>query len=99
MMMHTPGPWRFQQDGHEPYWSVDMPFTDGSGRYGAYNAMVYTTEADARLVAAAPELLAALKNCRDWLVNICDSSKLESAERGFLEQATVAIAKAEGRAE
>lgn len=54
-------------------------------------------DADARIIAAAPELLAALKDCRDWLVAICDSNKLETTERGYLEAASNAIAKAEGR--
>ena len=64
-MEHTPGPWRFEQDGHEPYWNVDMPMQDGSPGYGYANAMVYTTEADARLIAAAPELLEVLDRCNN----------------------------------
>jgi hypothetical protein len=32
----------------------------GGEEYGSANAMVYTNEADARLIAAAPDLLAAL---------------------------------------
>jgi hypothetical protein len=59
-MTHTPGPWRFSQDGGEPYWSVAMPLCGGDG-YGSGNAMVYTSESDARLIAAAPDLLATCK--------------------------------------
>lgn len=54
---------------------------------------------DERVRDAAPELLAALKDCRDWLVAICDSNKLKATERGYLEAASNAIAKAEGRSE
>lgn len=96
MTSHTPGPWKFQQDGNEPYWSVDMPFTDGSGRYGAYNAMVYTTEEDARLVASAPELLEALiaaKGTIEYLLANSDNGPAENC----IEIIASAIAKAEGK--
>lgn len=87
-MAHTPGPWRFEQDGHEPYWNVDMPMQDGSPGYGYANAMVYTTEDDARLVAAAPDLLAA---CR---------LALEAGDQDYAKFIIAgAIAKAEGRSE
>ena len=88
---HTPGPWRFQRDaasdGDAPYWMVNFPTVDGS--YGSANAMVYTTEEDARLVTAAPELLAALK----LLV-------LEAQAIGWdCSHITPVIKKAEGRGE
>jgi hypothetical protein len=91
-MAHTPGPWRFAQDGREPYWNVDMPMQDGSPGYGFANAMVYTTEEDARLIAAAPDLLDALKRCVQWLSDL-DNDICEKAE---LLNAMDAIAKAEG---
>lgn len=52
-----------------------------------------------RLLAAAPEMLAALRNCRDWLVCITGHANLEDTERGYLEAATAAISKAEGGAD
>jgi len=62
-----------------------------------------TPEANARLIAAAPDLLAALQ----WIVDFvdehpewADSYFLEdegSAERYWLDEARAAIAKAEGR--
>lgn len=91
-MAHTPGPWRYEQDGHEPYWNVDMPMQDGSPGYGYANAMVYTTEEDARLIAAAPELLAALKAHVPW-------REEPTQGWGVWQDAIDAIAKAEGRAE
>lgn len=97
-MAHTPGPWRFQQDGNEPYWSVDMPHTDGSGRYGAYNAMVYTTEEDARLVASAPELLERLRAMVSGLECECDTADPEHPLCDVCWSRQV-IAKAEGRSE
>jgi hypothetical protein len=65
---------------------------DGSPGYGFANAMVYTTEEDARLIAAAPDLLDALKRCVQWLSDL-DNDICEKAE---LLNAMDAIAKAEG---
>lgn len=99
-MAHTPGPWKVSHDDHEPYWNIDMPYTDGSGRYGYCNAMVYTTEEDARLVASAPELYAAclaLRAClADW-IDIQDRDDARNEDDKALEFAAAAIAKAEGR--
>lgn len=98
-MSHTPGPWKFQQDGNEPYWSVDMPFTDGSGRYGACNAMVYTTEEDARLVAAAPELLAACREAASAITYLLSNDDDDQNYADTLNTLAAAIAKAQGRGE
>ena len=109
-MPHTPGPWRFAQDGDEPYWNVDMPMQDGSSGYGFANAMVYTTEEDARLIAAAPDLLAALKgiledgqydNEGDFVIR-CTRVEAEGDYPDYIEApclraASLAIRKAEGR--
>lgn len=95
-MGHTPGPWRHEQDGHEPYWNVDMPMQDGSPGYGYANAMVYTTEDDARLIAAAPELLEALiaaKGTIEYLLANSDNGPAENC----IEIIAAAIAKAEGK--
>lgn len=100
-MAHTPGPWRVHSEhadriivnGCCVYQVRDMTTEDGfaGNGYGQPNPI------DVRLMAAAPDLLAALKDCRDWLVAICDSNKLEPTERGYLDAATLAIARAEGR--
>ena len=97
-MSHTPGPWRFQQDGSEPYWSVDMPRIGGK-EYGSFNAMVYTTEADARLIACAPELLDALRLGLEWAESDGepdDSNLIGWMERAFRVAARAALAKADG---
>jgi len=94
-MPHTPGPWRFAKDGDEPYWNVDMPLQDGSSGYGFANAMVYTTEEDARLIAAAPDLLKAAKSLVE-LIEV-DYIGFDSIEEWRM--AVAAIAKAEGRGE
>lgn len=97
-MSHTPGPWRpvknpFRNEG----WFV----LAGEGAEGAsVSAMIasqsisqgqFKTEADARLIAAAPELLAALK---EVIANHCGNDKLFC---GSCTDARRMIAKAEGR--
>ena len=100
-MAHTPGPWRFAQDGREPYWNVDMPMQDGSPGYGFANAMVYTTEEDARLIAAAPELLDALCKCKSLLIDLYEEEYPDSEPTNrytkAIDKAIAAIAKAEKR--
>ena len=59
MNQHTPGPWNWTDDGQGNKW----------GRYELRPAVIYATrdsqlavsDADARLIAAAPDLLAALQ--------------------------------------
>ena len=63
---HTPGPWRFDHDSkiimdafHEIFIATVHPSTIGDP--------VGTDLANARLIAAAPELLEALRECADQL--------------------------------
>lgn len=91
MKTHTPGPWKVSHDDHEPYWNIDMPCSDGS--YGFCNAMVYTTEEDARLVAAAPELLEVLRDVARF------EKVVDGMNPSVWPKLHAAIAKAEGRGE
>jgi len=94
---HTPGPWRYEagtktiRAARENYWLCSMDSFDGAVDH----------EANARLIAAAPELLAA---CED-LVNLWDewvrySEGLEEPLRRSIEmrvqQSRAAISKAKG---
>ena len=90
-MVHTPGPWYANQDCIE----IDGP----EGPRDVTLAVVLQADnaaADARLIAAAPELLAALKE----LVAYDDGSN-EPEDYGYelLQRCKAAIAKAEGRSE
>ena len=87
MSGHTPGEWSYMQDGSEPYWGIGMAGKNPN----LGHAMVYTKEEDARLIAAAPELLAALKACADRLGDMDCGDELDLARS--------AINKAEGRVE
>ena len=98
-MTHTPGPWKVAD---QFYILMDDDVACEVAKVCDENIdddMVGQCDADARLIAAAPEILAALRNCRDWLVCITGHANLEDTERGYLEAATAAIAKAEGRGE
>jgi len=64
---HTPGPWEFVQagSGDFPTWNVRI------GERGLITlpatASMETMDADARLIAAAPELLEALRLCKRYI--------------------------------
>ena len=79
---HTPGPWTVERDGPNRKWLINaedfaVATCDGAIRH---------QEADARLIAAAPELLEALK----WTARALD------AEHPAAIKARAAIAKATG---
>lgn len=102
-MAHTPGPWEVAMPGEvDEHYAVMDGFGHTASVYG-YPEEAATAWANASLIAAAPELLAALKLLRDpdgdgeW-VCYCDDSHYEG---GKCENcvATAAIDKAEGRSE
>ncbi len=93
---HTPGVWG--DKGRSRHQHVCIPLRAvHCERLGFYVAFVSDErngepEANARLIAAAPELLAALKSC----AAVCAGETLnKSALVNALEQARAAIAKAE----
>ena len=87
MTEHTPGPW-ISVPHLDEFDIFDAP---GANRICGY----VTTKQNAALIAAAPEMLAAMKSADKWLSKAEPSFAIEQA-RGFLEQV---IAKAEGRDE
>lgn len=104
MSKHTPGPWEwdgkvwgYDSDNEAP-WLVQAPWTDTQSKNVLTGSIKCGSEADARLIAAAPCLLEALRATRDALevsypLHSCDMDK-----RGaVLGQARAAIAKAEGQ--
>ena len=78
MSKHTPGPWQYRMVDN--YSRIYMPGITGPMLYG------YTGEEDARLIAAAPELLAALEGILVW-----DDGNLPG---DMIEAARAAIVKA-----
>lgn len=109
MIKHTPGPWMFGIRGDEK--PIEKPFdycgpgfydnpaifgSDGTEVVGCDEYMIFNSEADVRLIAAAPDLLDALQLCKG---NI--SSMLASAHPKvygeWLRVVSEAIAKATGK--
>lgn len=90
---HTPGPWAVRQTVYR------IPEVHAAiGRIAAIEMDVETPqyhdtmEANAKLIAAAPDLLAALKDCQRWM-----TAKAASYEHDAIEAAmNAAIVKAEG---
>lgn len=104
---HTPGPWEARCIESQE-WAIDAPNGDPTIGYSSWTALasVYgsndfrregeaVAEANARLIAAAPELLAA---CAGLLDALRTSGVSNGAIRFAEDQARAAIAKAEGRA-
>ena len=93
---HTPGPWKFEdstktiRSATENYWLASMDSWDGAVNHAA----------NARLIAAAPEMLRALEH----ISRICSGGKgidmsdddIEETFTGIRDIALKAIAKAEG---
>jgi hypothetical protein len=93
---HTPGPWRVTEDNtqHRPFFIV-RPENSGTPIAEVYSS----GDANARLIAAAPDLLAALR----WLLDIAERAQrnapeCETLEAGYVQQICCgAIAKIEGK--
>lgn len=87
---HTPGPWVFRHEGEELP-AVLMPRDDGFG----YVAQCNRAE-DARLMGAAPELLATLNAIVERWDSFDDPSQGPEPLDTLIEAARVAITKAKG---
>ena len=84
MVKHTPGPWDYDMGDFSIYALNDgMPIA-------AIDNQQHGNEADAQLIAAAPELLAALKA-------ILTAELFSADARAALQAGRDAVAKAEGR--
>jgi len=103
---HTPGPWshgisRQRKAIFAPSrLSIPIAYVGGNGQNG------YTETANARLIASAPDLLAALKSAVSYLEANRPKGKireiftqLNEYENGVLKPARAAILQAEGGAQ
>jgi len=94
MAVHTPGPWIV---GTKPgVWTGPVVKADGGNKGVAFVVgPPAVDEANARLIAAAPEMLAVLRCLRDDMKSLAffDAGNIEN----YLAGIESAIAKAEGR--
>lgn len=98
MSAHTPGPWRLVEwTAPDDYgWSIKIGDAPHRLEVSAWSA---SSEADAHLIAAAPELLEALERLADTTQGLdvtFRSAAEESTAEDALGQARAAIAKARG---
>jgi hypothetical protein len=95
-MKHTPGPWRASQDEDtrgNPTWRIDSPTVSLIASLSYANAGERAEGIhDAHLIAAAPELLAALEVVMEPFSKFSDDNLLFD----WMRQARAAIAKAKG---
>ena len=97
---HTPGPWTIEADG-----SHIMIGASGNGTIAVMRCPLSgtdkTKQANARLIAAAPEMLAELVKQRDWLLHVKPQINApESVMLGFdqsIKYLDALIAKARGK--
>ena len=88
-MKHTPGPWNYDRSGYSLYVNSGRELVTALSMDGK---RLETSEANARLIAAAPDLLEALKSVIAWL----DASDESAFSDSQLALARAAIAKATG---
>lgn len=85
---HTPGPWKIKQP--ERFECDAYIGAEGNGGYRIANCFGPDTEANARLIAIAPELL-------DALIHLEHNARKSGADMGLaLDVARAAITKAQG---
>lgn len=112
---HTPGPWVVETDNRDleagGYWIVEESGIKTICGRGGWTNRVEESIANARLIAAAPDLLAGLRSLAAETAHVdsCDACRYYAQERGpacgvavaiisrGIELRDAAIAKAEGR--
>lgn len=95
---HTPGPWRNEGRLIQGPGVVDLCEVGGADLYG-YGIADAVVQANARLVAAAPDLLRELERCVDRLHRLGDQNQeIINGSDGYalMQDAGSAIAKAKG---
>lgn len=108
MSAHTPGPWSVADLPHSIVVRTQSPKKSkfGADRYAAIGGFdrddldqLLEAMANARLIAAAPELLEALQGMERWAAEIYDGYPASTASehaKPFREAARKALAKATG---
>ena len=91
-MKHTPGPWEVLNNYVKKVGGGVIATTSRNGSICRFEEDVGSLHdaANARLIAAAPELLEALKDARQQLIALC-------SENDVPDSVNLAIAKAEGK--
>lgn len=111
MSKHTPGPWtfsRWDQFGEARFYVAQAEGAPYTPNYSDVATLIAETvsseyvsiqEANARLIAAAPDLLEALQKCTEWMEQLRasgDAGNWQWSDGDEYMQAIAAIAKATG---
>ena len=100
---HTPGPWKISrcQLKKTEHSAPDMLIEHGNKtEHSPLLCQVYAAggehprEANAKLIAAAPELLEALEKCADFMGSVAGTENVSNSFREALSEAKAAISKA-----
>ena len=96
---HTPGPWLVSHDSDRDVVTQDGASTAVASIIGGDDFITRwpETAANARLVAAAPDLLSALANLRDEAQHFLDTDRGAYDLEDAIIAADAAIAKTEGK--
>lgn len=107
-MKHTPGPWKFRQKRgnniyehivHNEHYKI-IAFLDAEGASGPSEyEKANEVKANAALIAAAPEILANLKELIDAMSSKSLQKMFLPSDFDRLHTAKLAVARAEGGAE
>ena len=96
---HTPGPWTFHCLEPDPHgvimiggWEISTRLYDVVG--GSPGVAPIRNKADARLIAAAPDLLAACQNALDALYLMGDDESHLAYRQAAVKELEAALAKA-----
>lgn len=95
MSKHTPGPWSYWS-GYNPFDKLEAQITAEGGDIviASYNSLIEQGEANASLMAAAPEMFAALVSLvenaeqrvfEDWLQRVIPSGDVDAVRAQWLE--------------
>jgi hypothetical protein len=99
-MSHTPGPWKADDKGKAVFIPLRAHHCEQLGIQVGFVSWEDDKEslANARLIAAAPELLEALKELDSWLVCACIATPEDMAQSfpHMQQVVSAAIARAEG---
>lgn len=93
---HTPGPWACFYKHKYDEWHVSVPMSEGSMKWALFDDGVRSEspEADARLIAAAPDLLVALRMLYDETADYIRLNNLGGMDNQCMQLARAALARA-----
>lgn len=86
---YTPGPWDYWS-GYNPVDELEAQITteDGDIVIASYNRQIPEGEANAKLLAAAPDLLEALQVCIQQITALCSADDVPDQARAAIAKAT-----------